>query len=259
MPPWLRSAAGFLFGAGLLLGPALAYLGETTLTRRPPVRHDYATPPHLAANGRFRIVAFGSSSTRGYGASREAATYPARLQAAIDAARPPGPRVTVVNRGVNGDDINGMLARIDDDILPRRPALVVWQLGSNDALHDVTPARFETRLRTGVARLQAAGAALVLIGPQWNPDPGRRTQFEAINAAVHAVGRDAGIPVVDRYGLMRRWIGSGALRPADLIGPDGLHLTDRGYGLMARAVFETLATRVPAFQARLRGAAVPAG
>ena len=253
-PPWLRSGLAFLFGAALLLGPALAYLATAKAGRHPPARHDYATPPHLAADRRFRIVAFGSSSTRGYGASQDAATYPAQLQALFDAATQPDARFAIFNRGINGDDIHGMSARIDDDILPRRPALVIWQLGSNDALHDVTPAHFELALRAGVARLRAAGSAVVLIGPQWNPDPDRRALFEAMNAAVAIVGRESGIPVVDRYGLMRRWIGSGAFKPAELIGPDGLHLTDRGYALMARAVFETLMTRVPAVRAHLQGA-----
>lgn len=248
---WLRKVAGFAFGAGLVLGPALAYLSETAKIRHPPVRQDYAAPPHLAADRRFRIVAFGSSSTRGYGASRAAATYPAQLQAMMDAAARPGEAFAVINRGLNGDDIDGMSARIDDDILPRRPALVIWQLGSNDALRDMPPERFEERLRSGVARLRRGGAAVVLVGPQWNPDPDHRALFQAINQAVAAVGREVGVPVVDRYGLMRRWVGSGALKPAELIGPDGLHLTDRGYALMARAVFETLVIRVPAVRARL--------
>lgn len=257
-PPWLRSGLAFVFGAALLLGPAVAYLAAAKAGRHPPARHDYASPPHLGADRRFRIVAFGSSSTRGYAASREAATYPAQLQALFDAAAQPEARFAIFNRGINGDDISGMSARIDDDILPRRPALVIWQLGSNDALHDVTPDHFETVLRGGVARLRAAGSAVVLIGPQWNPDPDRRTLFEAMNAAVATVGREAGIPVVDRYGLMRRWIGSGAFKPKELIGPDGLHLTDRGYALMARAVFETLVTRMPTVRAYLRGT-VPSG
>ena len=252
-PSWFRTGLAFLFGAALLLGPAVAYLSAAKAGRHPPARHDYATPPNLGADRRFRIVAFGSSSTRGYGASQEAAAYPAQLQAIFDAAAQPGARFAIFNRGINGDDINGMSARIDDDILPRHPALVVWQLGSNDALHDVTPDHFETILRAGVTRLRAAGSAVVLIGPQWNPDPDRRTLFEAMNAAVATVGREAGIPVVDRYGMMRRWIGNGAFKPTELIGPDGLHLTDRGYALMARAVFETLVTRVPIIRAHLQG------
>ncbi|MBE7219150.1 MAG: SGNH/GDSL hydrolase family protein [Caulobacteraceae bacterium] len=244
----LRSTAGFLLGLALLVVPALAFVARHADGREPPARHDFFPPPHLASDGRYRIVAFGSSSTRGFGASRPGAAYPARLQAIFDAAAPRA-GITVVNRGVDGDYSDGMVARIDDDILPRRPSLVVWQLGSNDALFSIDPAHFEANLRTGLARLRAAGTAVLLVGPQWNPGSG--APFEAMNAVVRAVSRETGVPFLDRSALMRRWIGSGALRAEDIIGPDGLHPSDQGYGLIARAVFEAAVLQVPGLRARL--------
>lgn len=253
-PSQIQRIAGFLFGVGVLVVPALAYVAHQAVPRHPPVRHDFFPPPHLAADPRYRIVAFGSSSTRGFGASRPEAAYPARLQALFDTAAP-GAGIVVVNRGIDGDYSDGMVARIDDDILPRRPALVIWQLGSNDALFSVDPAHFEANLRQGLARLRSAGTAVLLVGPQLNPSAG--AAFETMNTVMRTVGRDAGVPFLDRSALMRQWIGSGAFRADQIIGPDGLHPSDLGYALMARAVFETAVTQVPGLRARLpdRGAA----
>ena len=254
MRPLVRQVAGFLFGAGILVGPAIAFVAHRGAGPQAPARHDFFPPPHFAADGRYRIVAFGSSSTRGFGASRPAAAYPARLQAIFDAAAPQA-GIVVDNRGVNGDYSDGMVARIDDDILPRRPSLVVWQLGSNDALFAIDPAHFEANLRNGLSRLRAAGTAVLLVGPQWNPSAG--APFETINGVIRAVSQEAGVPFLDRSALMRRWIGRRAFRADEIIGPDGLHPSDQGYALIARAIFETAVLQVPGLRARLaaKGAA----
>ena len=56
--------------------------------------------------------------------------------------------------------------------------------------------------------------------------------------------------MVRRFALMRGWIDGGFITPHDLVGPDGLHMTDRGYGLLARAVLDQIAAASPAFRAR---------
>ena len=58
------------------------------------------------------IVAIGSSSTAGVGASAPETTYPSRLEAELK-ARIPGAAIRVVNHGVSGDQVRDMLARFD--------------------------------------------------------------------------------------------------------------------------------------------------
>src|SRR5499427_9805113 len=93
--------------------------------------------PRLArrlANGKpIKIVALGSSSTFGAGASTAAASYPSRLAAEL-VRRFPASEITVLNRGVNGDEIGGMLARLDGAVIAETPDLVLWQLGTNSLL-----------------------------------------------------------------------------------------------------------------------------
>ena len=84
----------------------------------------------LASGEPVTIVAFGSSSTAGAGASSPAATYPSRLEADLK-TRFPGRTIKVLNRGVGGEDASEMLARMDRDVAPERPDLVLWQVGTN--------------------------------------------------------------------------------------------------------------------------------
>src|SRR5262245_21285561 len=63
------------------------------------------------------IVAIGSSSTQGVGASDQAHTYPARLAEELR-HRWAHLVVTVVNKGIGGDTAPKVLARFPRDVLP---------------------------------------------------------------------------------------------------------------------------------------------
>ena len=71
----------------------------------------------------------------GAGASSSAATYPSRLEAELK-ARLPGLPITVVNKGIGGEEAAQMVARFDADVIEESPDLVLWQVGSNSVLRD---------------------------------------------------------------------------------------------------------------------------
>ena len=81
------------------------------------------------------IVAIGSSSTVGTGASSSAASYPSRLEVELT-QRFPGHPITVLNRGVGGDEIGDMLKRFDTDVIAAKPDVVLWQFGTNSVIRD---------------------------------------------------------------------------------------------------------------------------
>ena len=62
------------------------------------------------------IVAIGSSSTAGAGASSEASTYPSRLAIELT-QRFFGHPITVLNRGVGGEEVRDMFKRFDTDVI----------------------------------------------------------------------------------------------------------------------------------------------
>src|SRR5580704_10922939 len=89
----------------------------------------------LAAGQPIKIVALGSSSTAGAGASGPSASYPGRLEFELS-RHFFWKDVTVLNRGVNGEEAPDMLARLDTSVIAEEPDLVLWQLGTNWVLRD---------------------------------------------------------------------------------------------------------------------------
>ena len=190
----------------------------------------------LAHGAPITIVAFGSSSTEGVGASSPAHAYPARLEVDLAALVPTNEPVTVLNRGIGGEDADDMLARLGGDVIAARPDLVIWQTGTNDPLRKLPLARFEVETREGIARMRAAGIDVVLMEPQdcrlMRATPGA----DAYRAAVRRIGTEMAVPVVRRYDLIRRWLASGKVSEAQLMAPDGLHMADAGYERLAAEV-----------------------
>src|SRR5262245_2049885 len=83
----------------------------------------------LAAKQPITVVAIGSSSTAGAGASSSAASYPSRLEVELK-ERFPHLTIKVLNRGVGGEEAADMLARFDKSVLAEQPDLVGWQHGT---------------------------------------------------------------------------------------------------------------------------------
>jgi acyl-CoA thioesterase-1 len=114
------------------------------------------------------ILAIGSSSTQGVGASDPAHIYPALLAQELRRRWPQLP-VTVINKGVGGEMAYQMLARFERDVMPYRPQLVVWQTGSNQALRSGDIEGYAGTIREGISRLKAAQIDVVLMDPQFAP------------------------------------------------------------------------------------------
>ncbi len=246
-PVFLKNACGFALG-GLLSFLPLYFVFNVKKAEIPHTQaFDYYPPPHLSDKQVFRIVAFGSSSTRGTGATSRQKTYPARLQELL--REPPGGRlgVEVVNRGVDGEDIEEMMRRLDADILSRKPNLVIWQTGSNDSLQQVPLDLFKQNLRAGIAAIRAAGVELMVMEPQWCPNIELAEPTNRYLEAIHLITREQNVAVIPRFALMQHWIASGLVTQKDIIGPDGLHMTDRGYELLAKAVFDDVIGRSQTF------------
>lgn len=79
----------------------------------------------MAARQPLKIVAIGSSSTYGEGASSPEWSYPSRLRLEL-AYRFPSLNIAVVNRGVNGDNDYDKRSRLERDVIAERPDIVLW-------------------------------------------------------------------------------------------------------------------------------------
>ncbi len=248
--PRRGAAARLLRGAVVALAVALpATAGAATCPGRGHAAIDSAgLVEALRRPEGLRIVALGSSSTAGSGATDAAHAYPAVLQARLRAVL--GPRVTVLNRGVGGEDADAMTSRIERDAIAERPDLVIWQLGANAAMRRMDPNAFAQFVRQGVGMLRTAGIEVVLMdnqrAPRIDANPGNR-RFDAILAEIAAT--TPGVSLFSRGAMMDGWMAAG-MPPAALLVGDGLHHNDRGYACIAGALADALLAGMPVRHAR---------
>jgi len=194
--------------------------------------------PHVArklASGEpVTIVAFGSSSTSGYGTSSPEFTYPNRLAAQLH-RKYPGADITIVNRGRGGEDAPQMMARLQFDVIDARPDLVIWQVGTNAVLRNLDVDEIAKLVQDGVARIQAAGADVVLVDPQYSP---KVTEHQdGASKMIKLLGRVAQlrhVGVFPRFEVMRQWHESQAMPIDSFVIADGLHMNDWGYACFAQ-------------------------
>ena len=194
--------------------------------------------PHVAAklaSGQpVTIIAFGSSSTQGYGSTSPEFNYPNRLAAQLR-RQYAGADITVLNHGVGGEDAPEMMKRLQTSVIDAKPDLVIWQVGTNAVLRNLDPADTANMVEDGVARIQAAGADLVLVDPQYSP---RVTEHaESASRMVRLLSKVAQlrhVGIFPRFEVMRQWHDRQALPIDSFVIADGLHMNDWGYACFAQ-------------------------
>jgi hypothetical protein len=202
------------------------------------VRFDFPLPHtarRLASGEPIKIVALGSSSTYGAGASTSAAAYPSRLAEEL-AKRFPGHEFTVLNRGVNGEEITDMLARLETAVIAERPDLVLWQVGTNSVLRDKALEPHVAELHEGLVRLKATGADVVLIDPQYAPRVIAQPTCDGMVSLVAATAKAEHVGIFHRFELMRHWYHAEHLPFEAFVSQDGLHMNDWSYACLAKAL-----------------------
>jgi lysophospholipase L1-like esterase len=194
--------------------------------------------PHVAgklASGQpVVIVAFGSSSTQGYGSSSPEFTYPNRLAAQLQ-RQYPSADITVVNSGHGGEDAPEMMKRLQTSVIDRKPDLVIWQVGTNAVLRNLDPAETAKMVEDGITRIQAVGADLVLVDPQYSPRVIERGESASrMVTLLSKVAELRRVGIFPRFEVMREWHENQALPIDSFVIADGLHMNDWGYACFAQ-------------------------
>jgi lysophospholipase L1-like esterase len=194
--------------------------------------------PHVAgklASGEpVEIIAFGSSSTTSFGATSPEFAYPNRLAAQLRRQYPTAD-IAVLIRGKGGEDAPEMMKRLQTEVIDMKPDLVIWQVGTNAVLRNLDPAETALQVEDGVARIQAAGADLVLVDPQYSPRVTERA--ESANRMIRLLGKVAElrhVGIFPRFAVMREWHEQQALPIDSFVIADGLHMNDWGYACFAQ-------------------------
>jgi len=185
-----------------------------------------------------RILAIGSSSTEGVGATSPRKTYPSLLQVKLAASWPVD--TVVSNAGRSGEIATATLGRLLRLLASEKPDLVIWQVGTNDALRGEREDSFRAAVTRGVDAALRSGAEMILMDPQYLTSLADRSRYERFVRIVDEIGADRQVSVMSRYALMRDWAKDAPQELAASLSGDGLHLSDRGYDCLASLLSERL-------------------
>ncbi len=150
------------------------------------------------------IVVIGSGSAAGSGTSRKEAAFPARLETRFQ-KRFSQPQARLVVLAAMGQTAPSMYARIAKEILPLRPALVIWQTGSADAARGTPVMEFGQSLERGIGELREQGSDVLLIDSQFSPRASLLVNTDAYREAVRWNTRRFDVPLFKRYDTMQYW------------------------------------------------------
>ena len=222
------------------LTPAVA--GDPATRRctvyRDLARLDYPLPRtsrRIAAGEPLRVVAIGSSSTAGTGASSPANAYPSRLAVELEELFP-SLAVTMVNRGVGGAIATHMVSRFETAVFPEKPDLVLWQVGTNSVLRGDPQRPTETVIANGLRDLKARGIDVVLMDSQYAPKVIAKPNIEAMIAFLAQTAKQQHVDLFRRFTLMRRWVELERIPFEAFVSPDMLHMNDWSYACVAKVL-----------------------
>jgi lysophospholipase L1-like esterase len=213
-------------------------------------RKSFVSLPHVAkklAEGKpVVIVAFGSSSTQGWGTTSPEYAYPNRLAAQLR-RQYPSADITVINAGVGGEDAPEMSKRLETSVIDHKPDLVIWQVGTNAVLRNLDPVETGKLVDDGVTKIQAAGADVVLVDLQYSPQVNARPESAGrMNKLLGRIAELHHASIFPRFEVMRDWHERQSIPVTDFVISDGLHMTDWGYACFAQLLGDDIIRSVGA-------------
>jgi acyl-CoA thioesterase I len=190
----------------------------------------------LQGGNALTVVALGSSSTTGYGMLSSGGAFPDVMKQELLRLRPTA-RVELINSGRIMETIPDNIARLDSDVLVYKPDLVVWQLGSNDAVWRGIAENTKEMLSEAVKRLKAANADVVLVDLQYAPLVLLTTRHIRMEKIITDVAREQNVGQFPRFLLMKRAIDAGV---TGLVWWDGLHNSAEGHKCIGVALAQMI-------------------
>ena len=188
----------------------------------------------LKSGENVKLVALGDSLTYGWMTQYGFLDY---LENLIK-KKYPGSQLLISNKGVPGDTAGDGLHRVERDVIKLSPDLVFIQFALNDAYSGYTPDDFQKNIESIITktkdRLNSEIALLTSVAIQ---DKIMNSVANKFYTKISEIGKKYNLPVAAVHEYWNRKIASG-IDHSQLVQYDGVHPTEKGYELMAEAVFE---------------------
>ncbi|MFN3656707.1 MAG: SGNH/GDSL hydrolase family protein [Pseudolabrys sp.] len=190
----------------VLAGPALAGHPAECRVAQHLIENGIRLPrvASAIANRKLDILVLGAGSSVLPGPNGGRNAYPARLQSAL-AEKLPDVKVTVTTDVKARRTAVEMMQVLPADLAAGKPALVVWQTGTVDAMLSVDLDQYSQALERGLRTARSAGSDLVFVNSQYSPRTESMIALGAYSEAMRWVAVQQEVPVFDRFSIMKTW------------------------------------------------------
>lgn len=182
----------------------------------------------------IRLVAYGSSNTEMHWHSEGKFNWVAWLNASI--REHIGKHVVIINQGIGGDTVKGLLNRFERDIIPLSPTSVIITIGGNDANRGISLEDYRTDLSSLITKIQNINATPILqtyycpLFHKMGTDMQRFPEFVEVN---RNIAIQFHIPIIDQYQYFEPFYRQNPKQYQKLM-RDPLHVNSIGNYLMAK-------------------------
>jgi hypothetical protein len=190
----------------VLAGPAWAEDPAECRVAAQLVERDFALPQvtRAIAAKRLDILVVGAGSSLLPGLKGAENAYPARLQSAL-AEKLPGVAVKVTTDVKARRSAAEMIKTLKPALTADKPALMVWQTGTVDALLSIDTDQFSAALAHGINIARSAGADVLLINAQYSPRTESMIALGTYAENMRWVALQQEVPLFDRFSIMKLW------------------------------------------------------
>lgn len=178
------------------------------------------------------ITAQGAGSPSGY------------VRLVISGLEANGIKTEAIPAGVGGHKSNDMLARVDKDVISRKPDWMTLSCGVNDVWHGpngVPLDKYKTNIAEIVQKAQAAGIkVMILTSTLIGEDVGNPNNVKAVpyNDYLRELAKEKKCPVADLAVEMREALKGTNPKAGNVLTGDGVHMNPLGNEMMATGVLK---------------------
>ena len=165
--------------------------------------------------------------------------YPARLENELK-RRLPGREVSTAVLSLPGEAAPAMVGPLTQAVEDQRPALVVWQTGTVDAMRSLDLESFGSALQSGIAEVQLRGADIVIMDMQYSMHTAQLIDFAPYVSYMSWLAQSSDVFHFPRYDIMRYWVEDGRVDFTDE--SDGAK--QRAYDFVHQCIGQLLAQSV---------------
>ena len=165
-----------------------------------------------------------------------------------DKLRPiyPDTDIELINKGLSGDEVSDLLARVQSDVISLKPDAVVIMIGINNVIHkfkykkELDLKQFESEFTRLLMLIKEAGIILIFLEPFLLPAPDKRRMRKLFDDELEIIDRVASKICDEFVAYDEMFNGLAATIPYTEYSADGVHPTHRGSRLIADTAIKAI-------------------